>query len=406
MCGIVGMVVKPNNGFSVKTETVFNQLLYADAVRGEDSTGVIGIENDSSFHIAKEATAAAWFLNSLEVDSKLPRTLFTSGKAIIGHNRKKTMGKIEDASAHPFVVNSCFAMVHNGTLYNHKALADTAVDSEALAIVLEKAFDEADKVGAVGETLGRVSGAYALAIFDQRSNSVHLIRNAERPLAYVETNEGWFWASEAGLLYWILSRNGLETKNIKSLPIDTLLTIDLDTNTATEEQVTLKKPVTITTTPSVVDGGTVISKKGLKKLQASILNTTIDWWPDDFVSTAVDGASEKFMLMGESFDFQFNHVIKGNISLANTDMSIEDLDGAYCRGTVYAIDKHKITGRVTIWVNNILPYKGTKNEKNITALSDKELKKYQLKKSSNLSIFGGGIQGVEDNEDEHRTNAV
>jgi glucosamine 6-phosphate synthetase-like amidotransferase/phosphosugar isomerase protein len=39
MCGIVGMVVKPNNGFSVKTENVFNQLLYADAVRGEDSTG-------------------------------------------------------------------------------------------------------------------------------------------------------------------------------------------------------------------------------------------------------------------------------------------------------------------------------------------------------------------------------
>lgn len=406
MCGIVGMVVKPTNGFSSKTETIFNQLLYADAVRGEDSTGVIGIETDTTFHIAKEATAAAWFLNSLEVDSRLPSTLFKSGKAIIGHNRKKTMGKIEDVSAHPFVIDTHFAMVHNGTLHNHRTLADTVVDSEALAIVLEKAFGKKDKVGAIGETLGKVSGAYAVSIYDQRSNCVHLIRNTERPMSYVETNEGWFWASEAGLLYWILSRNGLETKDIKNLPVDTLLTINLDTNTLTEEVVEVKKPVTITTTHSVVDGGTAISKKGFKKLQSAILNTTIDWWPDDFVSMVVVGASEKFMLMGESFDFQFNHVIKGNISLANTGLSLDDLDGAYCKGTVYAIDKHKITGKVTFWVKNIAPYKGTSNEKNITALSDKELKKYQLKKSSNLSIFGGGIQGVEDNEDEHRTNAV
>lgn len=406
MCGIVGMVVKPNNGFSVKTENVFNQLLYADAVRGEDSTGVIGIENETTFHIAKEATAAAWFLNSLEVESKLPRTLFTSGKAIIGHNRKKTMGKIEDASAHPFVINNHFAMVHNGTLYNHRALANTDVDSEALATVLEKAFGKEDKVGAVGETLSDVQGAYAVAIYDQRSNCVHLIRNNERPLSYVETPEGWFWASEAGLLYWILSRNGLSIKDIKELPVDTLLTIDLDTNTLKEEPLEIKKPVTTTTTHTVVSGGNVISKKAFKKLQASLLAQVIDWWPDDFISTVEDGTSEKFLIMGEGLNYSFPHDVKGTISLKNTGWSLENIDGALCSGIVYAVDRHKLTGRVTIWVKNILPYKSKTNEKNIAALSANELKKYQLKKSSNQSVFGGGVQSVAHDEDEHRTNAV
>ena len=411
MCGLVGMVVKPANGLSVKTETIFNQLLYADAVRGEDSTGIIGVETDTTFHTAKEATAAAWFLNTLEVESKLPKKLFSSGKAVLGHNRKKTMGKIEDASAHPFVVNGHFAMSHNGTLFNHKALANTDVDSEALAIILEKAFDETDRVGAVGEALSRVNGAYAVSIYDQRSHSVHLIRNDERPLAYAETSEGWFWASEAGLLYWILSRNGLDIKEIKNLKEDVLLTIDLDTNMMTEEPLTIKKQVTTTTTTATTAtveslGGNVISKRGFKKLQRALLNTTIDWWPDDFVSTIVGGTSEQYMLMGESFDFQFEHTIKGNLSLKDTGYMLDDLDGAYCRGDVYAIDKHKVTNKVTIWVNNITPYKSKEYAKNIAKMSREELKKYQLKKSSSKSIFSGGIQGVEDNEDEHRTNAV
>jgi len=400
------MVVKPTNGFSVKTESVFNQLLYADAVRGEDSTGVIGIENDTTFHIAKEATAAAWFLNSLEVESNLPKTLFTSGKAIIGHNRKKTMGKIEDASAHPFVINNHFAMVHNGTLYNHRALANTDVDSEALATVLEKAFGQEAKAGTIGKTMARVQGAYADSIYDQRTNCVHLLRNDERPLAYVETAEGWFWASEAGLLYWILSRNGLSIKDIKELPVDTLVTINLDTNILMEEPLEIKKPVTTTTTHTVVSGGGVISKKGFKKLQASLLTQVIDWWPDDFISTIEDGTGEKFLVMGEGLNYSFDHDVKGTISLKRTGLSLEDLDGALCSGVVYAVDRHKLTGRVTIWVNNIIPFKGKNHEKNIAALSANELKKYQLKKSSEQSVFGGGVQSVAHDEDEHRTNAI
>ena len=42
MCGLVGMIAIQSQGFSYKDKEMFNQLLYADAVRGEDSTGVFG----------------------------------------------------------------------------------------------------------------------------------------------------------------------------------------------------------------------------------------------------------------------------------------------------------------------------------------------------------------------------
>ena len=61
MCGIVGMVSKTHVGISKQAEDTFMQLLYANALRGDDSTGLICVEKDSSFHIMKQATEAAWF---------------------------------------------------------------------------------------------------------------------------------------------------------------------------------------------------------------------------------------------------------------------------------------------------------------------------------------------------------
>ena len=133
------MVLKHNTGLIKQTEDVFDQLLYANALRGEDSTGVIAVEKDSSFHIAKDASPSFWFGPAFK-ESDISKKMWNNAKAMIGHNRKKTIGKIEDATAHPFVVDDEFAMVHNGTLFGHAQLAKTEVDSEALAIVLAEAF--------------------------------------------------------------------------------------------------------------------------------------------------------------------------------------------------------------------------------------------------------------------------
>jgi len=115
ICGIVGVVIKANNGLTKRIEDSFYNLLFVDTLRGDDSTGIIAVEKDTTFHIMKEASEAAWFIPQAQY-SKVGKGMWTTGKALIGHNRKGTMGKVEDENAHPFVVDDDFAMVHNGTL--------------------------------------------------------------------------------------------------------------------------------------------------------------------------------------------------------------------------------------------------------------------------------------------------
>ena len=52
MCGIVGIATKQNNGFTSAEGDMFRDMLYLDAFRGWDSTGVFGVDkNLSLIHI-------------------------------------------------------------------------------------------------------------------------------------------------------------------------------------------------------------------------------------------------------------------------------------------------------------------------------------------------------------------
>lgn len=231
MCGIVGVVPRGSFGFDKKTEDSFYQMLFCDTLRGDDSTGVIMVENTSGFGIMKEGYSAPYVLDSIQM-SELGKAMYPRGKALIGHNRKKTIGIGSDENAHPFVVKGEFAMVHNGTLTNHKELADTVVDSEALAIHLEPVLNGTWDLTKFEEAIGKVRGAFAIAAYSQNNHQVYLLRNDQRPLSFVDTPEGFFWASEMGLLYWILGRNGVTLKNHEPVVVkeNCLYKIDLDTN--------------------------------------------------------------------------------------------------------------------------------------------------------------------------------
>ncbi|CAB4132754.1 Gn_AT_II domain containing protein [uncultured Caudovirales phage] len=369
MCGIVGMVVKPANGFVKQHEDCFYQLLYADALRGEDSTGVIGVENDTSFHIAKEATEAAWF-SALLQNSTLAKTMWATGKAFIGHNRKKTVGAIKDETAHPFVVDDVFAMVHNGTLYNHQALANTEVDSEALAKVFAKALGETDYIQAMEEILGKVNGAYATASYDQRTNKVHLLRNSQRPMSYVETSNAWYFASEAPMLFWILARNGYQANdlNIQQLAENTLVSFDLDKNKMTEELLVPKKflppsqtigkgaTTTALTKQKGVDG---LSKSAYKRFRNKHIFTTLEFWGEDFIETnypltLADGETA-ITLMGSSDHISLDHLISAEIDLKEVNLSSEDLTERLWAGRIADMSYDSKSKKVTITISNAYP---------------------------------------------------
>jgi glucosamine 6-phosphate synthetase-like amidotransferase/phosphosugar isomerase protein len=104
MCGIIGSVIKAQNGFFNGDVKTVEELLYIDALRGPDSTGLACFYNDGEMQLVKQASEAAWFRCEKEYDAVFKK-LVSKGKAVIGHNRKKTVGKIDHDSAHPFAIN-------------------------------------------------------------------------------------------------------------------------------------------------------------------------------------------------------------------------------------------------------------------------------------------------------------
>lgn len=225
MCGLVAVFNKNSHrGFTDEMRDVFQHLLLIDTLRGEDSTGVFMVNRNGDVDLMKEASTGAQFLRTEEW-KKMRTAAWNHGAALIGHNRKATRGNVNDGNAHPFVVDDQIVLVHNGGIFgDHKAHADVEVDSHAIAHLLHKH-------DTVEEALGKFYGAYALIWYDVEDEKVHLIRNKERPLWWMETSDMWVWASEKPMLMFTAARLGLKVKEGPHLvDEDTLNTFSLQNN--------------------------------------------------------------------------------------------------------------------------------------------------------------------------------
>ncbi len=371
MCGLVGLINKYNAGFTLGQENAFFEMLYADAVRGYDSTGVVGVTRHGDMFIAKEAYEAAFVIPQIKGEEFFKENMSTArneGKIWIGHNRKATMGKTNDENAHPFVIDKQFAFVHNGTLLNHSALAKTDVDSKALALVLYDAMGKEDWKEALEEVLGRVWGAYACVWYDQRVHKLYMLRNKERPLSIIETPNAFYWASEPAMAAWILTRNGYKDKECTLISVKENTLMEFDVNNTTlkmiETEVSPKKaftPVVIsgknkhTTTP--FGGGTKAtvvpsnrppewSKQQLKNFKRAWEGKLIRFWSDDYIETepsktVAQGATD-VILLGECEDVLVNHVIRAHVNLPKLGIkSDNELTERLWLGTCNWIDYDK-----------------------------------------------------------------
>lgn len=367
--------MKGNSGFIGKNEDSFFQMMYVGALRGFDSTGAIAVEHDGTFHIAKEAVEATFFAPQLKTH-KIGRDMYARGKAFIGHNRKKTVGKILDETAHPFVVDNTFAMVHNGTLFQHQQLANTDTDSEALAIVLKQAFDKDDLIPAIEETLGKVFGAYALAMYNQKKDCVYLLRNKERPLVIVEADDAYYFASEPGMLSWILTRNGYDHAKLKfrAVPEHTLVTFDLMKAGLITEQVLVPKKATsptyhgTTTYPprsgstngGSIGAGSSLPKSGFKLFKRKYLGKKLSFWVDDFIEKnypkTLEQGETDVILFARDEDIKEFHTITADADLSQSGMKTQaDILEQRWIGTVESISHNEEMGSCTLNIIDCKP---------------------------------------------------
>ena len=410
MCGIVGVVSKRSYGFVQKDLECFKEMLFADTLRGDDSTGVLSVMKDGDFYIDKDKEYAPYFLSVWDGSQNYKDTL-QKGCILVGHNRKKTSGKVDSESAHPFVVKDRFALVHNGTLYGHQQLAQTTVDSEALAIHIEEVLNRKDVYTQemMDEAFGKVNGAYATCWFNQERDEFQFIRNSQRPLCIAETADAYFFASEGNMLHWILNRNGIKIVKLELVPEDTLYTFDIH---AKDRAPTISKVVPKKAQPTIYKSGTkmvgntgtgtksypktknrtvthgtkggTLSKSEFKRLRSRLMFTLADLYIDDFVESCpfpqpANSLNVEYTVLGEIDSLDVDHLARAKVFLSDFNLTTEDqlavmIEQDVFRGRIVDMIYDKKTASVEVLLSNVKRVppslqstKETKNE-NSTAL--------------------------------------
>ena len=347
MCGIVGVIPKGRHGFNRDEQKVFYEMLLADMVRGYDATGVIAVQNNSDFSIMKEASLSSTFVPSF-IGSPVYNNVYQTGCAAIGHNRARTVGENSDENAHPFVVDGTFAMVHNGTLRNHRLFHDTTVDSEALAMLFKAAMDEDDYVQALSEAIWKVNGAFACIWFDQKRRQIGIVRNTERPLYLVDCEKTVLISSELGLPLWIAERNNMKVVSSQPVKDNVLYLFDMSKGGALMEEFPLsQRPLPIPVVVKEVSGvtktmavildtqyGDTTSKSRFKRLRNKWVGKRATFCMDDWVEKnyPAEGGPE-ILLLGNCNNTEelksVRHTAKGVINMSDLDMTIKSVDDQF-----------------------------------------------------------------------------
>ena len=195
MCGIVGYI-----GHRQADALIIKGLERLE-YRGYDSAG-IAVLNDSLSIWKKKGKVSALRAEIGKND--------TTGTVGIGHTRWATHGEPNDVNAHPHTGgNGRLALVHNGIIENYAVLKsaliaeghtfDSETDTEVLVHLIEEIQDEGDLPlqEAVRLALGRVEGAYAIAVVDSRNPGVLVGARKASPLVVGIGENEYFIGSDA-----------------------------------------------------------------------------------------------------------------------------------------------------------------------------------------------------------------
>lgn len=230
MCGIVGILARNLSGFAATNVDTFKDMLFADELRGAHGTGMFW-NTATKVKTLKAPVPASFFLRDEKVKAAM-NEVFQKSKFVIGHNRHATKGGMDHDSTHPFRVHH-ITLIHNGTLYSHKHMADVAVDSEAIAHSIADIGTDA--------TLKMLDGAFALVWYDANTRKLNFVRNDERPLHLIETSNCWAIASEFRMAEWIITRNKGNVIKTTSIEVGQLHQYDIDTRDITTRKVELRE---------------------------------------------------------------------------------------------------------------------------------------------------------------------
>jgi hypothetical protein len=208
MCGMTGIIARKPVGLNGREMDLMEQMLVINTLRGKDSLGVMTAFRDKEAMIIKHASGIPELLFRTTEWGKFRNRAIGNGRFVMGHNRAATRGTINNDNAHPFVENHIILM-HNGTLPNSGSNLTTEkvdVDSHAICHALA--------AGEPKDVIPKIKGAYALIWYNTQTEKLYAIRNDERTLHVITTEDYFFLSSEAWIAAMPAQRQNRTIKQV------------------------------------------------------------------------------------------------------------------------------------------------------------------------------------------------
>ncbi|MDP9142515.1 MAG: glutamine--fructose-6-phosphate transaminase (isomerizing) [Pseudomonadota bacterium] len=180
MCGIVGAIA-PHDVSPVLIEGL-RRLEY----RGYDSTGIALAQAGGGLALRRSVGKVVKLQAKIQADP-------CEGLLGIAHSRWATHGGVTEANAHPHVSGGRIALIHNGIIENHIELKAelqakgyvfaSETDTEVIAHLIHDLVKHgADLTSAVQQAVRRLTGAYAIVVFDAQQPDRIVVARIASPL--------------------------------------------------------------------------------------------------------------------------------------------------------------------------------------------------------------------------------
>ncbi len=180
MCGIVGAIAPQD-----VTPTLIEGLRRLE-YRGYDSTGVAVGQSGGGLCLRRAVGKVVQLQQRLQAEP-------CGGTIGIAHSRWATHGGVTEANAHPHVSGGRIALIHNGIIENYGELKAELVakgyrfasetDTEVIAhLIHDFVRQDLDLTRAVQQAVRRLTGAYAIVVFDATVQDRIVVARIASPL--------------------------------------------------------------------------------------------------------------------------------------------------------------------------------------------------------------------------------
>lgn len=217
MCGLMGVLAPEIADIDYE---IMRDLTVVSILRGFQGAGVCFVNKKGDAHILRSLQNGAVLVCGQAYRDEAKKT----HTCVFGHTRWPTRGYIDLMEhVHPHNVGNIIG-VHNGTMEYVMGKKPEKDESDS-----RKLFEAIAEHG-IKKTIEESKGTYALTWMDRKDNTLHFLRNYERPLhfGHFEGDDTIYWASEPKFLECVLARRSKNKLQVTSMPIDTHYVYELN----------------------------------------------------------------------------------------------------------------------------------------------------------------------------------